>query len=774
MPQRRSEIPAVVYLEFVRSLTKDASTVLTGVLLHAALAVLVWFDTGNDAYLYISGTFLFVGAVRYIITARYTPKSIIDIYSAHAYENTYLVVGSLYGLVLGAFCFLSIYTYPNGFSEIASVSVAMGSTISIVGRNYGSRRLVLVLAASIVAPISIALILKGDVTNVALGFFLLPFLFIIDKMSTHVRNVLDAAATSGARAQNLASRFDRALNTMPNGLIMFGAQGVAVVANAEAASLLSFDSANHVLGRTLKALMFRCVAAKLLSREECYRTYEQLGRALKEGSDSKVLVNFANGRYFEFSARGGEGNLGVITFEEVTERIEAERQIRNMARFDSLTGLPNRTHFREIVERSLASGDVSRMCALAIIDIDDFKQINDTHGHPVGDGLIYEIAMQLRRVAGDSVVVSRFGGDEFLLFFDGISDERELATRFDAIFAMISEPMDVGGHQLRVSASAGATVSLAFAVDIDSMIVKADLALYKVKGKGKDAWLLFAPEMDRAFRERQTLKAELRRAVERGELRAVYQPIIDIKSMRVSTCEALARWTHPDLGEVSPGVFIPLAEDMGIVSQITARMLKVACTECANWPDGIGVSVNLSAVDFQSRNIIDVIAHSLQLSGLEPSRLEIEVTETALLNDQILTRTILEEIKGMGVRIALDDYGTGYSNLTYVHSLPLDKLKIDQSFLSGIEDNPRSLNLLKATVRLAREMGLDVTIEGVETTHHLEVLSDTVKPDYVQGFVFGPPLPASGIPEFRGFNVKTRPDARRNPAPVFAKAVRSR
>lgn len=211
---------------------------------------------------------------------------------------------------------------------------------------------------------------------------------------------------------------------------------------------------------------------------------------------------------------------------------------------------------------------------------------------------------------------------------------------------------------------------------------------------------------------------------------------------------------------------------MGIVSQITARMLKVACTECANWPDGIGVWLNLSAVDFQSRNIIDVIAHSLQSSGLEPSRLEIQATETALLNDQILTRTILEEIKGMGVRIALDDYGTGYSNLTYVHSLPLDKLKIDQSFLSGIEDNPRSLDsLLKATVRLAREMGLDVTIEGVETTRHLEVLSDTVKPDFVQGFASARLCRRRASRNSVGSDVKTRPDARRNPVPVFAKAV---
>lgn len=764
MTQRKADIPTEVYIEFARSLAKDAATVLIGVFLHALVAALVWSRTGQSVFLSLSALFVAVGLFRYLLTARIDASAIVDFASAKRYEYRYLFAGISYGAILGAFCFVSIYIHADGFAEIASVSVAMGSTISIVGRNFGSRRLVFALSTTIVMPISVALILRSDVHSIVLGLFLLPFLFVIDKMSSHVRRVLDNAAQSGARARNLAFRFDRALNTMPNGLVMFGAEGRAVVANIEASKLLSFPDPQHLLGRSLNALLLRCVAAKLLTRDECMRTLDQLGRALAEGSDSKVLVSFANGRYFEFSARGGEGSLGVITFEEVTQRIDAERQIRHMARFDSLTGLPNRSHFREIVDAALATGDISRMCALVIFDIDDFKQVNDTHGHPVGDGLIFEMAARLRAAAGERAIVSRFGGDEFMVFFDSISDERELADRLDVLFASFATPVDVSGHQLRVSASAGASVSLAFAVDLDSMIVKADLALYKTKSDGKDGWLLFAPEMDRAFREKQALKAELRRAVERGDLRAVYQPIIDLKTMKVKTCEALARWTHPELGEISPGIFIPLAEDMGIVSRISATMLKVACAECARWPESIGVSVNLSAVDFQSRAIVEVIEKALRLSGLTPDRLEIEVTESAILADKVLTRTILEEIKAMGVGIALDDYGTGYSNLSYVHSLPLDKLKIDQSFLTGVDTNVRSFDLLKATVRMAREMGLDVTVEGVETMQHLKVLSDTIRPDCVQGFVFGPPLPASGIIDFSAIGVVKQPGGENIPA----------
>lgn len=753
MPQKRNDIPAEAYIAYVRSLAHDAATVLLGGALHASLSATVYINTEMPAYLWLTLGLIVASVSRYyILRNKALAGSDLTVSEAAKVEFRYSIIASIHAAFLGAFGFFGIYLFPDDFAEIASIAIAMGTMISVVGRNYGSPRTVVGATLLSIFPIALGLVLRADASHFVLGLMILPFISVILKSSKHIRSVLATAIDEGNKARNLASRFDRALNTMPNGLVMFDDAGRAVVANHEAAVLLSFPTPQHLMGRTLKALLLRCVAAKLLTREECLRTLDQLGRSLKEGGDSKVLVNFANGRFFEFSARGGEGSLGVITFEEVTQRIEAERQIRNMARFDSLTGLPNRMHFREIVDNVLSLGDVSRMCALVIFDIDDFKQVNDTHGHPVGDGLIFEMATRLRAAAGDKAIVSRFGGDEFMLFFDGIADERELASRLDALFVSIGAPADVSGHQLRVSASAGASVALAFAVDLDSMIVKADLALYKTKADGKDGWLLFAPEMDRAFREKQALKAELRRAIERGDLRAVYQPIIDMKTMKVNSCEALARWTHPELGEVSPGVFIPLAEDMGIISLVSASMLRVACQECAKWPDGIGVSVNLSAVDFQSRAIVDVIDKALRLSGLSSDRLEIEVTETAILTDKVLTRSILEEIKAKGVGIALDDYGTGYSNLSYVHSLPLDKLKIDQSFLTGVETNPRSFDLLKATVRLAREMGLDVTVEGVETMQHLKVLSDSVRPDFLQGFVFGPPLPASGIVELAARN----------------------
>ena len=293
--------------------------------------------------------------------------------------------------------------------------------------------------------------------------------------------------------------------------------------------------------------------------------------------------------------------------------------------------------------------------------------------------------------------------------------------------------------------SAGAVLSRPREDDVDQMIVKADLALYKAKELGKNGWRLFEAAMDQAFRNRQVMKADLRSAVEMRALRVVYQPIVSMATMRIVSCEALCRWDHPDLGPVSPGVFIPLAEEMGIIADISTFVLEEACRECQKWPDPIGVSVNLSAKDFQSRDVVTKVQNALRNSGLEAHRLEIEVTETALLDDKASTRIFIEELKKIGVRIALDDFGTGYSSLSYLHTLPLDKVKIDRSFLIDVTRSPRSLELLKGIVNLSHPLGLTVTVEGVETFEQLKILALDVKPELVQGFLFGSALSASGI-----------------------------
>ncbi|MBX3578842.1 MAG: EAL domain-containing protein [Rhizobiaceae bacterium] len=746
MKTRSNDITVDIYAGFVRSLFNDAIILIVGALCHSIIALLVYRRTGETIYLVLAGVMFTAGSYRYLGIRNFQKNgSITDYPSAVHWENYYLIGGTIQGFFLGLFCFVAIYVAPDTFAEIASCSVAMGSTMTIVGRNYGSKKMVAILSVTVVAPIAIGLMLRGDLNHVVLGLYIIPFMLIITKMATHVRTVLFTAISEEKKANRLAQRFDRALNTMTHGLVMLSPHGRVVVANAEAVEALGVKNAEALIGRSLKALVMRGVAGGLIEAKDGRFIEAQLTRAMREGRDRKILVRLNNGRHFEFSASEGSEGLGVITFEDVSPRIEAEEKIRSMARFDSLTGLANRAYFHEIVAEAMASGDPERQCGLAVLDLDDFKTINDTLGHPIGDGLLFAVGERLAAIASDNVWVSRFGGDEFMIYVDRVESEQRFAGLIDGVFANLQGEVDVAGHALRIQISAGAVLSRIKHTDVDAMIVKADLALYKAKELGKNGWRLFESAMDAAFRNRQLMKADLRSAVEAKGLRVVYQPIVSMETMRIASCEALCRWDHPDLGPISPGVFIPLAEEMGIISDISAFMLGAATKECAKWPEHNSVSINLSAKDFRSAGIVDKVREALDASGLAPHRLEIELTETALLDDKSLTREIIEELKSLGVRIALDDFGTGYSSLSYLHKLPLDKVKIDRSFLIDVTQNKRSLELLKGVVNMSRPLGLAVTVEGVETFEQLKILALEVKPDLVQGFLFGSALTASGI-----------------------------
>jgi diguanylate cyclase (GGDEF)-like protein len=746
MPKKtRNELPLDIYIRFVQTLFRDSGTLLIGILAQALLAVLVLVKTANPIYLFVALSILGVGMMRLVIMRKWhgaPPPA--DRAEARKMENVYILWGTLHASTLGLFCFAGIYWAHDQFAEIASVCVTLASVTSIAGRNYGSPRLVMFQIVAATWPISLGFLLRGDVYHVILGLLSGPFFYAIRKYAEIVRDVLFSALNAEKTAKRLAQRFDRALNTMGSGLIMLSSEGRVVVANAEAAALMRVSHPDRLLGRTLPGLLMRGVAGGVLSLKDSRYAEAQLARALGEGRDRKVLLRLADGRYFEFSAREGRDELGVITFDEVTARVEAEERIRAMARYDSLTGLPNRAWFHELVSDEVSMGDPARHVGLVVFDLDDFKSINDTLGHPIGDGLICAVGERLSRLTGD-VRVSRFGGDEFMVFFNDVKDRDSFARAVDDVFRGIHGEVEVAGHTLRIQASAGAVLARAGTASVDDLIVRADLALYKAKENGKNGWQLFEDEMDRAFRDRQVMKAELRQAIETESLRIVYQPIVSMQTMRIAACEALCRWNHPELGPISPAVFIPLAEEMGVISSISAFMLKAATAECSLWPEPVCVSVNLSAKDFRNDDIIGKVREALAASGLAPARLEIEVTETALLEDRTQMRRHIEQLKALGVRIALDDFGTGYSSLSYLHTLPLDKIKIDRSFVVDINRDARSLALLKGVVDLSRSLGLAVTIEGVETFDQLKALDVEIKPDLVQGFLFGSALTASGI-----------------------------
>jgi diguanylate cyclase (GGDEF)-like protein len=440
----------------------------------------------------------------------------------------------------------------------------------------------------------------------------------------------------------------------------------------------------------------------------------------------------------------------VLLFEDITDRVQAEERINYMAHYDALTGLPNRGFFAEQVNadldrlRAAAPGDLAM---LMIVDVDDFKHVNDTHGHMVGDRLLVDAAERLTRSLGRNTLVARLGGDEFIVYRAGPFGEREVDAAASAVQAAFRLPFHIMGERLTVNISVGIVTTSSFEEDLDALMVKADLALYKSKANGKAQSQQFREEMDTDYRYRQRLKVDLKLCVATGGLSLVYQPIIDLKSRRVVCCEALARWNHPEFGMISPAVFIPIAEENGLISEITRWVLNSATAEARNWPDDIAVSVNVSARDFRNADVRAMVDAALEASGLPARRLEIEVTETALIEEREAATTILSALGARGIGIVLDDFGTGYSSLSYLQALPFTKLKVDRSFVMDIAGNERSLKLLSNVAQLGKDIDLIVTAEGVETEEQLALISAHTKVDQIQGYLFGIPLPRRDVGE---------------------------
>ena len=511
MQQTRRNIPDDVYIGFVKSLFKDAHILLIGAACHGLVALLVYFNSRDPIYLGLTAAMIAAGLYRYVTTKQAREGQVItDMRSALEWERTFFVGGTIQGLAAGFFSFTAIYLAPDNFGEVAAVGVIIGSSVTIVGRNYGSSRMVLVLSICVILPICAAWMLKGEVSYFILGLFMIPYIFAMTQLARNVREVLFAAITGEKVAKFLAERFDRALNTMTSGLIMLSREGKVVVANAEAAALMQVDNPKRLMGRTLRALLMRGVSAGMLDKRDSRYAESQLTGSLLDGKDRKILLKLKDGRYFEFTSRGARAELGVVTFEEVTQRIKSEERIRQMARYDSLSGLPNRAYFQELVSELIASGDRKRKVGLIVFDLDDFKSVNDTLGHPVGDGMIVAVAERLQKLQEPNVLVSRFGGDEFMIYFNDVADKSTFSNTIERFLACLNGDVDVAGHDLRIQASGGAVIASVRDADFDALVVKADLALYTTKENGKNGWKIFEPAMDQAFRNRQLLKADLR------------------------------------------------------------------------------------------------------------------------------------------------------------------------------------------------------------------------------------------------------------------------
>ena len=419
-------------------------------------------------------------------------------------------------------------------------------------------------------------------------------------------------------------------------------------------------------------------------------------------------------------------------------------RIAFLAHHDALTGLPNRLMFHERLEDALAQGGRMGGIALLCLDLDHFKQVNDTLGHPAGDMLLKAVAGRLLRCVREGDVVARLGGDEFAVLLRGAGPAEHASGLARRIVETLGAPYDLGGDQAVVGASVGIAVATSALCSADMLLRSADLALYRAKADGRGSFCLFESSMDEQMRARRAIERDLRNALARNEFTLFYQPVFHLRDQRVSGFEALLRWRHPDRGLVSPAEFIPLAEELGLIVPVGEWVLAQACADAATWPNEMGVAVNLSPVQFHSPGLVAAVRQALRMSGLPAHRLELEITESALLQNSKAVLATLHELRGLGLRTALDDFGTGYSSLSYLRSFPFDKLKIDQSFVREVTHRPDCRAIVRSVLGLSRELGMTTTAEGVETEDQLDQIFRDGCTE-VQGFLFDRPRPAGDI-----------------------------
>ncbi|MBR1064180.1 EAL domain-containing protein [Bradyrhizobium liaoningense] len=554
-----------------------------------------------------------------------------------------------------------------------------------------------------------------------------------------------AAALLDRRAKGELGRqqvvLDTALENMSQGLCMFDADGKIQLFNERYAAMLGRTDI-PLAGRLLVEVL-REEQAKGQWQGDAAEFFPRLVADAREGrTTSQVVTRF--GRSIRVVNQPMQGGGWVATFEDITEWLEAQAKISHMARHDALTNLPNRVLFHEQLEQGPGRAKSGDQLAVLCLDLDHFKDINDSLGHPIGDALLKEVGRRLKATVGASDTVARLGGDEFAVVQIGRSEEAAARALAGRLVEVISAPYEIDDHQIVIGVSIGISLSPQDSDNPDELLKNADLALYRAKADGRGTYRFFETGMDARAQARRLLEMDLRAALLRDEFEAYYQPIRDVASGRVVAFEALLRWNHPQRGLIAPINFIPVAEETGLIVQLGEFVLRSACSDAATWPDDVDVAVNLSPVQFKSPNLIASVTDALAASGLAARRLELEITESVLLQNSETTLTTLHELRAMGVRISLDDFGTGYSSLSYLRSFPFDKIKIDRSFVSELATREDSMAIIRAVTGLGRSLGIVTTAEGVENDAQLELLRREGCTQ-AQGYLFSKPRPASDV-----------------------------
>ncbi|MES5484607.1 EAL domain-containing protein [Bradyrhizobium sp. INPA03-11B] len=698
----------------------------------------------------------------------------------HVVWSMDLVAASIVlGMLFGYAALATAVRYQDRWSSLVA---ALLLTLAIVSHHFTAMGAVEIIPDPLLAPEALSLspaFLAIVIAGVALSVLGMSLVGVLAdrRLALRTRRFEEIISQlSLARQQVEASqkeleqqrfRLDTAINHMGEGLCMFDAEKRLVVCNDRYAKMYRLPPELLMPGTAHRAIITHRIANGLLKGETSDNAAtEKLAtlNALPADEISSRVDELADGRLICVTRQPMPGGGWVATHRDVTEQRRSEAKITHMAQHDALTDLPNRVLLKEWMEQALSGARCGGpSLAVLMLDLDRFKDVNDTLGHPAGDALLMSVAARLRRCVSDTTLVARLGGDEFAVI-DSVSDPvTEAGLLAEKIRKALSEPIDLGHHRVTTTTSIGIALAPRDGTDSDEVLRSADLALYSAKSGGRGSFRFFEPELDRLLQARRSLERDMRSALANGEFELHYQPFIHVASGETCGFEALLRWHHPQRGMVSPAQFIPLAEETGLIVPLGEWVLRTACAEAAKWPDDLKIAINLSPVQFRSPELVPVIVHALASAGISPDRLELEVTETAIIQDSEAVFAALSQLHDLGVRIALDDFGTGYSSLSFLQKFPFDKVKIDRSFvseLSGASDESR--RIARAIVRFAVSLGKTTTAEGVETREQLDILRADACVE-VQGFHFSPPVQSEKVAQMIGERI---PAAAERPAVV--------
>ncbi|AMN43711.1 EAL domain-containing protein [Rhodoplanes sp. Z2-YC6860] len=694
----------------------------------SGLAVSLWGRARGMAF--AGGLLMGVG----VAAMHYSGMFALEVAGRLSWSMDLVVASIALALVFAALAHIVSKSRSDGIGGgVAAILLAL----AIVGHHFTAMAAVKIIpdptrtaSALLLSPDTLAIVLAGIMVWI-LGMPLIAAL--ADRQSSdkllHQKHQLDAA-----------------MQNMRQGLCMFDADGRLILFNERYASMMELPSSFGAGQSLLNILRHRKSLGKFQGDPEQF--FANFLADLAAGKpDSKVRQD-ADGRSLRVDWQPMAEGGWVATVDDITATLEAQAKIEHLARYDALTDLPNRVLFHEEMEQALRHVRRDEQIAVLCLDLDHFKNVNDTLGHPTGDALLKLVALRIKQCIRETDTVARLGGDEFAIVQVGAKRQpAEASALASRLIEAISGSYDLNGNQIVIGASIGISIAPGDGMDVDQLLKSADMALYRSKADGRGTYCFFEPEMDAEAHRRRALELDLRRALLRGEFEVYYQPIYELKSNLIAGFEALARWNHPTQGIVSPANFIPLAEETGLIVPLGDWVLRSACQQAAQWPDNVYIAVNLSPVQFKNRDLVRAVTDAITEAQIDPRRLELEITETVLLQDNETTLATLHKLHDFGVRISMDDFGTGYSSLSYLRSFPFDKIKIDQSFIEDLPNRPDSMAIVRAVTGLAQSLGIATTAEGVETTEQVKLLTRKGCTQ-VQGYLFSPPCRAAETSRF--------------------------